>query len=984
MRYGVLGPVELVTATGAQPVRGARQRALLAVLLAHRGALVPRERLIAALWPQGPPPSAEHTLHSHASRVRGLVGPDLRAVPGGYRLDPQDLDADRFDRAVRDAAHHPPEPAAEALSAALALWRGPAFGSEADLPEVQAEAERLDAARRSAHESLARLLVGTDPGRAAEAADRALEGDPYREGAWALLVRARTAEGRPGEAVLAYLRAAGALDEIGLLPSAELRAAHAEALAAGRPRAVAAHGSIRAGRAGPATTPTHSSPAADGRARDPGRSDGRVRPAAPFPRPRTTFVGRETDRAAVLDLLRSAALVTLVGPGGVGKTRLALEAATRADAADAWTPRFVELGAVRDPAAVPTAIAAVLDADPEDPPAQALSSAGRQRLLVVLDNCEHLAGAVAECADLLLSQPGPLRLLATSRTPLGVAGEHVLPVEPLDTDGPGSTAARLFRDRARAATGRDPEPDSPDQDPVARIVRRLDGLPLAVEMAAARTATLSVADVADLLDDRLAGLASVRRDAPARHRSLAALVAWSRELLDPPARRALDGWPVFATACPPDLAARVLDVPPATAEDLAAASLLVRDDAHGRTRYRMLQTVRAVVGPPADRVRARHAAVLLQVARETDRALRGPGEVEARTRLSGLWPDLRLAHAWAATHEPDLAVHLTRALHVAAVDTLRADVLAWPVPGREDAPAVLAALAARALLQGHRAAAGRRAEAALAAASDPADRLHASEVLADLALFEGRTDDAVALGARITGEAQHAGDPHYRVIGLTYPALVAAYRDRPITAGVALTTLRHATAGPHTALSDRGWLAFTTGEVLARTDPDGALVALGEARDLADRAGNRYLSGVARAATVAAVARRLDPAGALEELLDLARSWAPTGDRAHLVTALRNAVPLLVRLDRPVEAARLLGTVTAPDLPDSYGVEADALATAHAALLDRLGPDRLDALEHTGRSADLARAVETLDAPESHPQPVEPEQIVLDRQDLHR
>ncbi|WP_213283588.1 AfsR/SARP family transcriptional regulator, partial [Cellulomonas hominis] len=240
MRYGVLGPVELVTADGSEPVRGSRQRALLAVLLAHRGALVPRERLIVALWPDGPPPSAEHTLHSHASRVRALVGADLRAVPGGYRLDPQDLDADRFDRAVRQAVHAghrlPGGATADVLTDALALWRGPAFGAEADLPEVQAEAERLEAARRGAHEALARALLTTDPARAAEAAERALDGDPYREGAWALLVRARTAEGRAGEAVLAYLRAAAALDEIGLLPSHDLQTAHAAALAAGRPR----------------------------------------------------------------------------------------------------------------------------------------------------------------------------------------------------------------------------------------------------------------------------------------------------------------------------------------------------------------------------------------------------------------------------------------------------------------------------------------------------------------------------------------------------------------------------------------------------------------------------------------------------------------------------------------------------------------------------------------------------------------------------
>ncbi|WP_213284321.1 ATP-binding protein [Cellulomonas hominis] len=685
----------------------------------------------------------------------------------------------------------------------------------------------------------------------------------------------------------------------------------------------------------------------------------------------------------MLTLLGRVALVTLVGPGGVGKTRLALETAARAG-----TPaRFLELGAVRDPAAVPAAVAAALDADPEDPPARTLSRAGHRELLLVLDNCEHLPAAVAECVDLLLSEPGPLRVLTTSRTPLRVAGEHVVPVAPLGTTGPDSPAAVLFRERARAAGGHAPasEPPAGDDgdDPVERVVARLDGLPLALEMAAARTATLSVADVADLLDARLAALAALaspRRDAPARHRSLGAVVAWSRELLPPDARRALDGWPVFATACPPDLAARVLDVPATTAEELAAASLLVRDDARGRTRYRMLQTVRAVVGPPPEDLRARHAAVLLGVAREADHALRGPGEADARARLTELLPDLRLAHAWSATHDPEVAVRLTRALHVHAVDALRTDVLAWPVPGREDAPAVLAALAARALVQGHRAAAGRRAAAALATATDVADRLHALEVLADLALYEGRTDEAVALGARIAATAQHAGDPHYRTVGLTYPVLVAAYRDRPTQARTALAALEHAVHPVHAAPTDRGWLAFSTGEVLARTDPEAALGALGEARALADGTGNRYLSGVARAATVAAVARRPDPAGALDELLDLARAWAPTGDRTHLLTALRNAVPLLLRLGRPDDAARLLGTVTAPDLPETYGVEADALATVRADLGEQLGARRLRQLVAQGRAQDLSLAADRIGG--SQVEAVEPEQVVPDRQDL--
>lgn len=228
MRYGVLGPVEVRTAGGDEPVRGARQRALLAVLLAHRRTMVSRERLVAALWPHGAPPSCEHTLHSHASRVRAFVGPDLRAVEGGYRLDPGDLDADRFDRALREAhrlAAREPDAATTLLDEALALWRGPAFGAEADLPEVQGEADRLETTRRAAHEALARALLASDPARAAASAEAALDGDPYREGAWVLLVRARAAEGRLAEAAATYRQAAATLAEIGLLPAQDLRAA---------------------------------------------------------------------------------------------------------------------------------------------------------------------------------------------------------------------------------------------------------------------------------------------------------------------------------------------------------------------------------------------------------------------------------------------------------------------------------------------------------------------------------------------------------------------------------------------------------------------------------------------------------------------------------------------------------------------------------------------------------------------------------------
>ncbi|MDC7121386.1 winged helix-turn-helix domain-containing protein [Cellulomonas fimi] len=927
-RYRVLGPLEVRRGGTVVRVVGPQQRALLAVLLAHRGQPVGDDTLADALWPDGPPPSARHTLRTHVSRLRALVGDDVKTLDGGYALDaPADTtDAGAFEAALRTAVDEEPPDAAAALESALASWHGPAFGRAAELPSVAPEARRLDALRLDARQRLAEVLVAAGrPQDAVAVADALTAADPYREPAWAVAVRARTAAGRPADALATYARAAATLDELGLLPGAELRSAQTQALAAG-------------------TTADAGSPAPHDAAATP--TAGRQPPA-----PRTSYVPGPGTLDAVRALLDDGRLVTLVGPGGVGKTRAALEVVRVLPAGGA---RFVELGAVREPDAVPAAVVAAAGLSPAaGPPAEALTALAARDLVLVLDNCEHVVDAVADVVESLLEHPGPLRVLATSREPLRVPGEHVHAVMPLAA----TDATVLFVDRARAAGAA----TSVDDPAVGRVVDLLDGLPLALEMAGARAAALSTADLADELAHRLGDLAHAGRGVDARHASLTALVAWSRDLLDPVQRRALDGWPVLASAVPPGDAATVLAVPRHAVEALAARSLLVRDDADGRTRLRMLRTVRAVVGEPPDDdpVRARHAATVADLLGAADARLRGPGEAAARSRLDGLLAEARAAHAWSRRHDVACAVRITRALHDHAVDGLHDEALGWAAQlvadgGGSAHPAAHVSLASRLVLGGRHVEGAGHARRALATADDPVDRMHALEALADAALFEGELDDAAALGDALAGLATRTGAPHlvgvghsYRVLRLAYTGGTAAARDALARCRDAVDAAAAAASppGPTTA----GWLAFLEGEVEADADPDAALTALRTARDLAAAGGNRYLGGVARSAATALLARHGDPAAVHDDVAEVLRWWREAGDRTHLVTTLRNLLVLLARAGDDAGAATLWGTVVAAHgVPAAYGTERDRLDGLRSTLVGRLGADRFAVLVARG------------------------------------
>ncbi|MEU6588017.1 BTAD domain-containing putative transcriptional regulator [Streptomyces sp. NPDC046881] len=630
MRFGILGPTEIHTGDGT-PVDpgGPRPRALLGLLLLDAGRPVPVERLLDGLYGAEPPAGALGALQSQISRLRRRLAPHtgIDAVPAGYTLavDPDTVDAHRFARLAAEgrtaltAGDH--ARAAALLRDALALWRGPALP---DLPDAHADRARLEELRLAVVQDRIEAELGTGGGPELVPELRTLlREQPLDERLYGQLMRALHAAGRPAEALAVFEEARRTLaDELGTDPSPTLSALHLRLL-----------------------------------------RDGTDAPARPrLPAQLTRFVGRDAELARIDRALAGSRLVTLTGPGGVGKTRLALEAARARTGADVC---LVELAPLADGAGIPSAVLAALGVrDGFRSPAtdaldRLLEALADREVLLVLDNCEHLVEAAARTAALLLGACPGVRVLATSRETLGITGEVLVPVPPL----PEEPAVRLLLDRARAV-----RPGFDGHARVPEICRALDGLPLAIELAAARLRTLSVDELADRLHDRFRVLARGDRAKAPRHRTLRAVVEWSWELLDAGERDLASRLTVFAGGATLDAVAAVCGVP--YPEDplasLVEKSFLEVSDG----RYRMLETIRAFAAesltdrrePCAAQLRAAHAAYFLRLAEEAEPLLRGADQVRWLGRLAAEQGNLDAALRYLTRTAPRDALRLTAAL----------------------------------------------------------------------------------------------------------------------------------------------------------------------------------------------------------------------------------------------------------------------------------------------------------------------------------
>ncbi|MFF4196251.1 BTAD domain-containing putative transcriptional regulator [Nonomuraea sp. NPDC001831] len=621
VRFGVLGALA-VWGPGGEPVQvlEVKVRALLADLLIHAGRPVSADRLIEDLWGGRPPANALAALRVKVSQLRRVLGDrELVAYRApGYvlRVEPEDVDAGRFAALLAQAQRSAdPRTRAGLLRQALDLWRGAAFAEFADEEFARAAVARLDEQRLVALEELAeaRLGLGEHGLLAAELADLVAE-HPFRERLRAAHVRALYRAGRQGEALASYADLRTRLaDELGLDPGPELAALHQAILE-----------------------------------QDPAL-DGPERRRTNLPAPLTGLVGREEAVAQVRALLRANRLVTLTGPGGVGKTRLALAAADSPGppgfGGGVWLVELAGLRAGAPAVEVAEAVAGVLGlrddvgGAAQDLTARLADVLEGTRTLLVLDNCEHVVEQVAALAGRLLRAAPGLRVLATSQESLGIEGEALWSVPPL---GPRA-AAELFAARA----GIEPDAD------VAEICARLDGIPLALELAATRMRTLTPRQLAERLDDRFRVLASGRRGAPARQQTLRAMIDWSWELLGEDERVVLRRLAVHADGCTLEAAEEVCAEPGVDVLDAVARlvdrSLVVRAWGDGEPRFRLLESVAAycverleAAGEPAE-VRLRHVRHYTGLAERAEPYLRGHGQRRALAMLDAEGGNLRAA-----------------------------------------------------------------------------------------------------------------------------------------------------------------------------------------------------------------------------------------------------------------------------------------------------------------------------------------------------
>jgi predicted ATPase len=873
--------------------------------------------------------------------LRRIIRPEgeIVARPPGYTLQLPDevVDAGRFERLCGQArAETDPRAIVAGLTNALGLWRGEAYEEFGELEWARREAVRLDELRANAREELieARLTLGDHAALVGELEALVAE-HPLRERLWQQLVMALYRSGRTADALrrsASFRRLLG--DELGLEPSTALRELEARVLA-DDPTLVAA-------------IPAPQEPA-------------RRRPSAAT----TDLVGRADDVEQLVKRVRDERLVTLTGPGGAGKTRLALRLA-----AELWDELdgevFVaELASVRDPASTVAAIATAVDVQQR----QHLSVEetlvaylrGR-RALVVLDNCEHLRATVASLVDRLLSWCPDVTILTTSREVLGLPGEQVWRVGSLGLPPEGADrlavaqapAVRLFVERAAAA-----RPgfvlDPMNFEDVAEIVRRVDGLPLAIELAAARIRAMSPAALRDRLETGFGLLAGAQTGVAARHRTLQDLVAWSHDLLSAEEQRLFARLCVFAGSFGLDAAEAVC-----TGKDLSVATVAVLlanlvDKSMVQVvdadipRYRLLETLREFgrdhLDPDErDAVRADHARWYLELAIRSSHALAGPDEAEAVRALDADFDNLRAAHLWTIEHDDvESGLGLVLGLREYAFRCMHAEITSWAdstmrIPGADTHPRYPVVVGVAAY--------GRFSRGDLEGAIDLGTQ--ALALAAELGVDgSGLGERALANAWFYRGEAQRACELIDRTIesarGGSPARLAHAYYMR----SVAFTSVGDRVLGRQLAedaceaaeLSGsptaHAQAFYALGLALESTSPAEAAVLLQRAVGLAREAGNRWIEAFALTEVLWLEAREGRPREALCRYDAVVALWYRGGDWANQWLSLRHVFGILVQLQAHLGAATLHGALTAAGAAYALPFEADD-AERISALVDDL------------------------------------------------
>lgn len=945
----VLGALAVGPPGDEVPIGSARQRAVLARLVAAGGGPVSPYALIEAAWGEHPPRNSKGALQTQVSRLRTTLGASpgsgLRQDPAGYRLtvEPDRVDAWHFEQLVTASR----EPSAQwerrsLLERADVVWRGDPY-LDVDDPSVEVHARFLRRLRRRAVGDLVEAYL--DDGELLAAVSRAealAAADPLDERAAGLLMRALHASGDSPLALAAFQDHRRALaEDLGLEPSPALRALE---------QGILGH-----------------EPAL-------GVPD---RPRRPRPRPPVSrLVGRRHELEVALRLLESARIVTLTGPGGVGKTRLALH--------------LCELVAERFPGGV--WLCDLASASPENIDRVVAESlgvhdrAGEQlqdrvvavlatgRTLLVLDNCEHLGPAIAQLVDHLARRAPSLVILATSHQHLGVDGEHQLRLRGLPTPAgdEASEAGELFCDRARAV---DPEFD-PDRDPgaVAALTRALGGIPLALELAASATRHTAVEELAMAVRQRLDVLDETTPHSPTRHRSLQAILESSISRLDDETSATLHRLAVFAGRFGQPLAEALLaesgtEEPTAVQMRALVAASLVQHSRGGHSgHFELLSPIRTICRQrlsstgDLDTVQRGHARVVSEAAARLDEDLRSSQESSAHSGFEQLVPDLRAAREWLRSNGT------TEAVAGLCVTTCwftmlrtRSELTRWceeAMAHVDRGSLAFARLAASAAVGASKR--GDLAEAgALARAAADQGHAHARfgiEVLGQISLYEGRLEDALDLGARAVAAHRDSGHEVFAVNAETIGVAALVYLSRPGEArAAAAEVLRAATAAE--APSVLAMAHYFAGEAAA--DLAEACDHYRRSIEIAEAVGADFAAGLAATSLCAREVRSGSSTPAVARLPGVLRHWQRGGVGNQQWLVLRLVVEALSAVGDHDGVAVLTGALAgSTQAGPVYGEDAERLARAIERAGSGLGTERFEEHNARGRLLDGDGAVQ--------------------------
>jgi predicted ATPase/DNA-binding SARP family transcriptional activator len=928
----VFGPVEVLGSSGSIRFSRAKERAVLATLALFHGRAVSSDRLVDALWGDQPPARPDKALHTHVQRVRAALGAGVvETRSDGYALSAGVVvDVALFETEVREGS------SAQKVREMLARWRGEPYVDLGDWPPAELERRRLAELREDALERCLGLEIEVGPVSGCVAELEVMVADkPLRERRWFLLMTALQREGRVADALRAYQRARNVFaEQLGIDPGPGLRALEAEILL-----------------------------------------DGEVQ-SGDLPRQLTSFVGRDREVAQLAVLVRDRSLVTLTGVGGVGKTRLALETAAAVSAEFGDGVWLCELAPVTNSGALWESLAASLKVPP---------SAGRRvrdvvldylaakRLLLVVDNCEHLRGAVADLVDAVMQFCPAVVVVATSRERLGLSGEQIVAVRPLpvptdDADACRQTdAVRLFCDRARDVNREFTLTDR-NVAAVAQLCRGLDGMPLAIELAAARVRSLSVEDLVARLDQRLRLLTAGSRSAPERHRTLRNTIDWSYDLLTTTEQRALNRLSVFAGSFDLASAEAVVaadNIAPLDGlevlSQLVDKSLVEVDITVGRGRYRLLETIRQYAHERLEltgetgQARSRHLARYVALAEEAIPHLRGRDQLEWVDGLARDADNFRAAFDWATEAElADEALRLVDALVVTGTPTnwTAAD---WPesvmaIPGASQHPlyplaAAFAALGAALQVEFDHAA------TLVAAAQDAQTRLgthhlHVHAAASVLALFQGDFDAAQHHTQTWVDLARASQDPSDLAPALSVYAttLYAETTEAVIVAEEAVRVGRD-NGIPSQLLG----ALFTLTPLIGRSQPARAHALVDEAADVARKIGDQQAIATAVGHQARLAIAQQDWPAALRAATHAAEQHLHGGMSPAFGPVITSAAIALAHLHRLEPAAILTGHADARYPALLIDQEAQkVVAATDQLILDTLGATRTAELKALG------------------------------------